>query len=161
VAGGLRAVRPPGPGRARSRGPGRPRRRAWWTCRVDEAIAARRQAHAGYLRAGDARRAGHAAWLLYYDHLYRGEETVAGGWLRRARRHLTAEPDCPEQGYLAFAEAELALWAGRLDEAVELAERTTALGQRLGSPDLLVLGLETPQAFPRPLQPGRISRRIA
>jgi DNA-binding CsgD family transcriptional regulator len=52
---------------------------AWWTCRVDEAIAARRQAHAGYLRAGDARRAGHAARLLYYDHLYRGEETAAGG----------------------------------------------------------------------------------
>jgi DNA-binding NarL/FixJ family response regulator len=116
---------------------------AWWTCRVDEAIAARQRAHAGWLRAGDARRAGRAAWLLYYDYLYRGEETVAGGWLRRARRHLAAEPDCAEQGYLAFADAELALWAGRLDEAVELAERTTALGQRLGSPDLLALGLET------------------
>jgi DNA-binding NarL/FixJ family response regulator len=113
------------------------------TCRVDEAIAARQRAHAGWLRAGDARRAGRAAWLLYYDYLYRGEETVAGGWLRRARRHLAAEPDCAEQGYLAFADAELALWAGRLDEAVELAERTTALGQRLGSPDLLALGLET------------------
>jgi hypothetical protein len=116
---------------------------AWWTCRVDEAIAARQKAHAGHLRAGDGRLAGRAAWLLYYDHLYRGEETVAGGWLRRAQRHLTAEPECAEQGYLAFAEAELALWAGRLDEAVELAERTTALGQRLGSPDLLALGLET------------------
>jgi len=64
---------------------------AWWTCRVDEAIAARQRAHAGWLRAGDARRAGRAGRLLYYDYLYRGEETVAGGWLRRARRHLAAE----------------------------------------------------------------------
>jgi ATP/maltotriose-dependent transcriptional regulator MalT len=116
---------------------------AWWTCRVDEAIAARQKAHAGHARAGDARGAGRAAWLLYYDHLYRGEETVAGGWLRRAQRHLAAEAECIEQGYLAFAEAELALWAGHLDDAVELAERLAALGQRLGSPDLLALGLET------------------
>jgi hypothetical protein len=116
---------------------------AWWTCRVDEAIAARQKAYAGHARAGDARGAGHAAWLLYYDHLYRGEETVAGGWLRRAQRHLAAEAECIEQGYLGFAEAELALWAGRLDDAVELAEGLAALGQRLGSPDLLALGLET------------------
>jgi ATP/maltotriose-dependent transcriptional regulator MalT len=116
---------------------------AWWTCRVDEAIAARQKAHAGHVRAGDARRAGHAAWLLFYDHLYRGEETVAGGWLRRARRHLAAEPECAERGYLAFSEAEIALWDGRPDDAVALAERTIALGQRLGSPDVLALGIET------------------
>jgi ATP/maltotriose-dependent transcriptional regulator MalT len=116
---------------------------AWWTCRIDEAIAARQRAHAGHVRAGDARRAGRAAWLLFYDYLYRGEEAVAGGWLRRARRHLAAEPECAERGYLAFSEAELALWDDRPDDAVALAERTIALGQRLASPDVLALGIET------------------
>lgn len=47
-----------------------------------------------------------------------------------------------EQGYLAFAEAELALWGGHPEEALAMAGRVTALGERFNSPDLLGLGME-------------------
>jgi ATP/maltotriose-dependent transcriptional regulator MalT len=47
-----------------------------------------------------------------------------------------------EHGYLAFAHAELALWGGRIDDALASAERVYAIGESVGSPDLLALGLE-------------------
>lgn len=82
---------------------------AWWQCRMDEALECKRQAYVGYLREGSAGRAAMVAWWLFYGHLYWGRRSQALGWLRRARRHLDARPPCREQGYLAFAEAEVAL----------------------------------------------------
>lgn len=37
---------------------------AWWSCRIDDSIAARQRAYAGYLAAANTRRAAYAAWLL-------------------------------------------------------------------------------------------------
>jgi hypothetical protein len=59
---------------------------AWWTSRVDEAIAVRQKAYAGYAAGGHARRAAYSAWFLFWDHVFRGEEAIANGWLRRAQR---------------------------------------------------------------------------
>ena len=115
---------------------------AFWMCRIDESIAARQKAHTGYARAGRPRPAAVAAWLLYYEFLIQGEETVAGGWLQRMRRHLETEADCPEHGYLAFADAEVALWGGNPTDALAHAERLAALGQRHDHLELLALGTE-------------------
>lgn len=116
---------------------------AWWLSRVDESIIARQRAYAGYVTAGNNRRAAHAAWHLFYEALFKGDGTVAGGWLQRAQRHLLAEPECVEQGFLAFAQADMAHFAGDCDHARTLAERVIQLGQRFDNPDLLALGIET------------------
>ena len=115
---------------------------AWWTSRIDESIAVRQKAYAAYAAAGNGRQAAYSAWFLFWDHVFRGEESVASGWLRRAERHLAAEPECVEHGYLGFAHGELALWAGNIDESSAAAESTIAIGERVGSADLLALGLE-------------------
>jgi DNA-binding CsgD family transcriptional regulator len=115
---------------------------AWWTSRVDEAIAARQRAYTGYAAAGNSRRAAYSAWFLFWDHVFRGEEAVASGWLRRAERHLAGEPESVEQGYLVFARGERALWKQEVDESLDAAERLIDLGQRLGSADLVALGIE-------------------
>jgi DNA-binding NarL/FixJ family response regulator len=115
---------------------------AWWTSRLDEAIAARQKAYAGYAAAGNGRRAAYSAWFLFWDHVFRGEEAVASGWLRRAERHLGSEPECVEHGYLAFAHGELALSSGKIDDSLAAAEQIIAVGQRVGSADLVALGIE-------------------
>lgn len=113
----------------------------WWLSRYEESNEARREAYAAYEAAGRAPDAARMAWFLCYDHLYRGERAVALGWLRRARRHLTDEPEGAEHGRLAFAEAELALNRGELDEAVSLAARAAEIGERSGEADVAALGL--------------------
>lgn len=90
---------------------------AWWLYRGDESIEARQQAYGAHSAARRDRRAAMSAWRLFHDHLYRGEEPIAIGWLRRARRHLAAEPASPEHGYVAFASAEVALNGGDLGVA--------------------------------------------
>jgi DNA-binding NarL/FixJ family response regulator len=115
---------------------------AWWTSRINESISARRKAYSGFAARGNRRRAAYSAWFLFWDHLFRGDTAVAGGWLRRAERDLAAEPECIEHGYLEFAHAELSLWDGEVEESLSAAERIQAIGERVGSPDLLALGLE-------------------
>jgi DNA-binding CsgD family transcriptional regulator len=115
---------------------------AWWTSHVDEAIRVRQKAYAAYAAAGHGRRAAYSAWFLFWDHVFRGEDAVANGWLRRAERHLASEPECVEHGFVAFARGELALWRREIDEARVAAEHVIDLGQRLGSADLVALGIE-------------------
>lgn len=79
---------------------------AWWLNRLRESIGARQRAYAGYDAAGDARRAAYCAWFLSYDYAIKGDAAVASGWLKRAQRHLAAEPECLEHGLLALAEAD-------------------------------------------------------
>ncbi|MFI9148932.1 LuxR C-terminal-related transcriptional regulator [Streptomyces sp. NPDC053367] len=115
---------------------------AWWTSRIDESIVARMKAYAGYAAAGDERRAGYCAWMLFYEHQLAGRTAVAAGWLRRARRHLSGEPECAEQCYLAWMEAEAAAARGAFDEAMAVARRMTGIARRCGSPDLYAMGVQ-------------------
>ncbi len=114
---------------------------AWLLCRLAESTAARRQAYGRYLEAGDYGPAARAAWRLFWEHLYAGEKVVATGWLRRARRHLAVIPDAVEHGFLALADAELALNRDELDEAAESALRAVDIGDRHGMQGVVALGL--------------------
>ncbi|MYS93531.1 MULTISPECIES: helix-turn-helix domain-containing protein [Streptomyces] len=115
---------------------------AWWTSRVEESITARMRAYSGYTARGDARRAGYCAWMLFYEHQLAGHTAVAAGWLRRARRHLGGEPECAEQCYLAWMDAEEARQRGAFGEAMTAARRMTHLARRCGSPDLTAMGVQ-------------------
>ena len=66
---------------------------------------------------------------------------VAGGWYQRARRLLADEPECPEQGFLAWAGSMFAIATRDHDEALRAARRAFDLGRRFGVPELQALGL--------------------
>jgi DNA-binding CsgD family transcriptional regulator len=119
---------------------------AWWTSRVDESITHRMRAYSGYTAAGAERRAGHMAWLLFYEHQLGGRTAVAAGWLRRARRHLGGEPECVEQCYLAWVDTEEAQRRGAFDEAMAAAGRMAGIARRCGSPDLMAMSAQVQSA---------------
>ncbi|WP_246113629.1 LuxR family transcriptional regulator [Streptomyces montanus] len=115
---------------------------AWWTSRIEESIAARMRAYAGYAAAGAARKAGYCAWMLFYEHQLAGRTAAAAGWLRRARQHLRDEPECAEQCYLAWMDTEEAQQRGGFDEAMASARRMADIARRCGSPDLYAMSIQ-------------------
>jgi ATP/maltotriose-dependent transcriptional regulator MalT len=114
---------------------------AWMVCRLEESIATRQQAYVRYLETPENRPAARVAWRLFWDHLYRGDTVVAMGWLRRARRHLAAMPEEAEHGFVALADAELALNRGSLDQAEASARDAVEVGDRHGAHGIVALGL--------------------
>ena len=116
----------------------------WWLEDGTAAIQAREHAYRLYKDAGERRAAARMAIWLANDHLdFRGEEAVAQGWLRRATRILEDLDPAPEHGWLAALEAQLALEAGELAEAMRIGTRARQLGRELEITDLEMLGLAT------------------
>jgi ATP/maltotriose-dependent transcriptional regulator MalT len=115
---------------------------AWWTGSIEESVIQRTRAYSGYAAAGTDRRAGHMAWLLFYEYQLAGRTAVAAGWLRRARRHLSGEPECVEQCYLAWMDAEEAQGRGAFDEAMAAARRMAAIARHCGSRDLHAMSVQ-------------------
>ncbi|MBT2368261.1 LuxR family transcriptional regulator [Streptomyces sp. ISL-10] len=113
---------------------------AWWTGHVDESVDARLRAHAGYEAGGDHRGAGCTAWWLFFEYRSLGRPGAASGWLHRARRHLENEPECPEQCFLAWTDAEEAQGNRDTDAALAAARRMCRIAQHSGDPDLIALG---------------------
>jgi ATP/maltotriose-dependent transcriptional regulator MalT len=116
---------------------------AWWLGRIDECITAREAAFLIYDTLGDGRRAGQCAVWLWEHHAIGARPAIAGGWLRRARRALEADPDCVAYGNLLLREAETAHGAGDLDRAAALATEALDLARRLPSTDLEAEALQT------------------
>ncbi|MEG3630996.1 LuxR C-terminal-related transcriptional regulator [Streptomyces poriticola] len=108
---------------------------AWWTGHPDESVAARAQAYSGYARTGAERPAGHAAWMLFYDNRDIGRPGAASGWLHRARQHLDALPECLEQCYTAWSDAEEASERGDVPAALAAARRMSAIARAHGDRD--------------------------
>ncbi len=115
---------------------------AWWLDDADATFAARERAFRRYRGDGDDASAARVAVWLAGDHFdFRGELSVARGWLGRARRLLDGCAPCPEHGWLAFYEAYFAAGAGDYDASRSLASRAADVGRRLGVADLEMLGL--------------------
>jgi DNA-binding CsgD family transcriptional regulator len=114
---------------------------AWWLSRPDESIAARQRAYAGYVAAGEPARAAWCAGRLCTEHFFRGEASLAAGWLMRGQRLLRDQPEGVYHGYLALAESTVAGARGETDEALARAERATEIGLRFGDPDLVAMGI--------------------
>jgi DNA-binding SARP family transcriptional activator len=114
---------------------------AFWLGRPHEAHLARQRAHAALLTEGQPRRAAMVAIVLSVNYGARRRFSVGEGWFQRAQRLLADEPDCPEQGFLAWARAMLAIGAGDLNAALAAARRAFDFGRRFTVPDLQALGL--------------------
>jgi DNA-binding CsgD family transcriptional regulator len=116
---------------------------AWWLSRIDESVAARQRAYAGYAESGEDARAAYMAGRLGVEHFVRGEPAVGAGWLMRAHRHLDGQPDRVEHGFLAVIEATVARFGGDLDRARQLATWGEEIGRRFRDPDVLALAIHT------------------
>ena len=116
---------------------------AWWLGRLEDCIAAREAAYRIYDDLGNGRRAGQCAVWLCEHHAICARPSVAGGWLRRARRALEGDRECVEYGNLELREAETAHGSGALDRALEFATAALDLGRRLRSADLEAEALQT------------------
>ncbi|MGH2681573.1 MAG: LuxR C-terminal-related transcriptional regulator [Actinomycetota bacterium] len=114
---------------------------AWWVSKMDESVAARQHAYAGYAAAADAERAAWTAARLSIEHFVRGEPAVGAGWLMKAQRHAADMPEGPGHGLLLVVEATVARIGGDLERATELTDRAAELGRRLGDPDLLAMAI--------------------
>jgi len=114
---------------------------AWWLSRFDEADATWQRAYAAYADAGRHPAAAYVSIRLCFEHMFRDEPSVGMGWLMRAQRHLSGEPECFQHGFLALGQSAVAANTGDPHEAVALAVRATDIGQRFGHRDLIALGI--------------------
>jgi class 3 adenylate cyclase len=115
---------------------------AWWSGRLDEAIAHRERAYAAYTAGGDTLGAARMALTLSWDHEGRGAFAVAGGWLANAERLLADQPEAPEHARLLLIQAITALFAeGDLARAFALFDDSYETAKRVGDRDLQMLAL--------------------
>ena len=85
----------------------------------------------------DPRTAFRAAFWLGFRLIHMNEASRGQGWLARAERCLDRLPaPCIESGYMEIPRVRAHFYAGRYDEALELATRAAELGSRLGDRDL-------------------------
>src|SRR5262249_62293202 len=110
---------------------------AWWTGKIEPAIALRERAYAGYSAAGDRRRAARVALTLNWDHVGREAYAVAGGWLTNAETLLADEPESSEHGFLALTRGMNALFGGgTVPEALAEMEHAAEIARRFGDRDV-------------------------
>jgi ATP/maltotriose-dependent transcriptional regulator MalT len=110
---------------------------AWWQGDLDATFGARERAFRAYRQAGDPCGAARMAMWLASDHFdFRGDDAVAGAWLRRAEDLVDGHGPCSEQGYNLLMAADLALFAhadpatalAKAGEAIDLAKRIPDVG---------------------------------
>lgn len=82
-----------------------------------------------------------AMWLGS-DHLdFRGDDAVASAWASRGRTLLRYHEPCPELGYLALLDAEIALARSDPSTAERLAREALELGRGIGDAGVEVVAL--------------------
>jgi DNA-binding CsgD family transcriptional regulator len=116
---------------------------AWWLSRIEQSIAIRGRAYAGYAAEGDDARAAAMAGRLSVDHFVRGEPAVGAGWLMKAQRHTRETPEGPDHGLLLVLEATVARYSGDGEGAMALADRAVQMGRRFGDRDLSAMAIHT------------------
>ena len=116
---------------------------AFWTGRLDQAMAFRERAHAGHLANGDNERAALLALLASRDYFGKGDLSVSNGWFAKAERLLADEPESPVRGYLAIAKAMNAMGMGDLDALLNHSREAFALARRHGDRNLEATALVT------------------
>ncbi|HET7701143.1 MAG TPA: adenylate/guanylate cyclase domain-containing protein [Candidatus Limnocylindria bacterium] len=114
---------------------------AWWCGTPDDAIHLRERAYAGFLDAGDRRRAVKMAVLLSDDHAARRSLAVAMAWLQRAERLVGDDRDSVEYGYVRLHHAFIAMDTHDAAAATAAAREALALGERFRDRDLQALAL--------------------
>jgi class 3 adenylate cyclase len=114
---------------------------AWWTGKLDEAIALREQAHTRHLEAGNKPRAAYLALLISQDYFGKAALAPSTGWYQKAERLLADEPESVMHGYLALTQGFNALAGGDIEQALEKGARAQEFASRFEDRDLQALSL--------------------
>lgn len=114
---------------------------AWWTGRLDEALATRERAYTAFMQSGGRERAALLATTLALDHIVKGAMAVAGGWLARAESILASEEESAAHGHLALLRGLTAFELGELSVAKEQLARARELGARFGDRNVEAMAL--------------------
>ena len=114
---------------------------AYWSCRPDEARAARERAYRAHLQEGSRAHAATIALMLALDHLNRGDFPLFNGWFANGERLLATEPPSRAHAQLELTRSLEALLTGKLDEALERSQAAHTLGGEFGDEDVQSLAL--------------------
>jgi len=114
---------------------------AFWSVKLDEALALRERAYKAYLDQGNRLKAGGTAVRLALDYMTKGNSSLFNGWQAKGERLLASEPEALEHGQAALVRALSSQWQGKLDEALAHAETAYGFGERFGNFDLQALSL--------------------
>jgi len=115
---------------------------AWWLDLADIVFDVRERAYRIYRERDDSLGAARmAVWLAWDTAAFRGEHSIANGWLQRAQRLLKGHPDATEHAWLALRSCVFALLdGGDPEEAERLASEAVRIGQALGAVDYEMVG---------------------
>jgi DNA-binding NarL/FixJ family response regulator len=114
---------------------------AAWSGRPDECIRAWERVHALRVREGDHCAAARAAIELSRRCWDRATPAIAGGWLRRAERHLASQEECAEKGMLANRRAYVCLRQGDAAGALEQSRTAEGVAARCGSREVRLMAM--------------------
>jgi class 3 adenylate cyclase len=109
---------------------------AWWTGRLEEALAFRERAYTAYMKEGDEHSAAIVALTLADDHAFKGALSVSNGWLQRAERLLEGIDETTAHAHLEIARSFRAQMAGDFDAGIASAEKAYELGARFDDRDV-------------------------
>lgn len=114
---------------------------AGWSGRPDECIRAWERVHALRAREGDHRAAARAAIELSRRCWDRATPAIAGGWLRRAERHLASQEECAENAMLANRRAYVCLRQGDAHGALEQSRTAEEIAARCRSREVRLMAM--------------------
>jgi len=109
---------------------------AFFAAKPEAEVAAKERAFKRHEADGNVVRAAYLAASIARAYVLSGKYSIASAWTRRAERLIGREGETYAHGYLALVESEAAAAAGKLDTAVELAERAIAIGSTAADRDL-------------------------
>ena len=115
---------------------------AIWSGTVVDEMPYLERAYAGHVKTGNNLRAAYMATMLGHEHSVQLQQSVANGWMSRAKRLLDDQPESPEHGYYEVQAALFAIGRHDFDEAYERGKRAEEIGRRFGDRALEVRALQ-------------------
>jgi LuxR family maltose regulon positive regulatory protein len=115
---------------------------AWWLDLADVVFDVRERAYRIYRERNDSLGAARVAvWLAWDTAAFRGEHSIASGWIQRAHRLLDGRPESVEHAWLALRSSAFALLDdGDPVRARELASEAMRIGHALHEVDYEMVG---------------------
>src|SRR6185369_16688216 len=101
-----------------------------------------RRAHEEFLNLDQVQDAARCAFWLGFMSLINGELAVGTGWLSRAERLLSSQPDCCEKGYLLLPIGYREAHGGDPAVAHSVFVSAGEIGNRFGDKDLVTMALQ-------------------